>query len=105
MILNNLIGNSIRYLQKISDSEKLIQIKAIKKENRLTIEISDTGPGLNAEIKEYLKKPFNKEIEYPGGGFGIGFSREMANMLGGDLTISGKKPFKTGIYLSLIIGG
>jgi len=104
LILNNLLGNAIRYLQNFKGEEKSIRLKASKK-GRLLIKISDNGPGLPEQVKKYLNQPFKKELPYPGGGFGIGFSREMANMLKGDLYMPEKSFFDTGTTLYLKIGG
>jgi signal transduction histidine kinase len=102
LILNNLIGNAIRYLQRFESNKKIIIVKAVEKDG-LLIEISDNGPGLPRAVISYLNQPFTSEAPYPGGGFGVGFSRAMANMLGGDLALpkTGRFDIGTTLYLNI----
>jgi signal transduction histidine kinase len=104
LILNNLIGNSIRYLQKRDDIlDKKICFALFQQKDGVIIRISDNGPGFPQAVVDYLKNPFSQENPYPGGGLGIGFSRECANLINGDIRLSPKKPFKGGASLEVIL--
>jgi signal transduction histidine kinase len=102
LILNNLIGNSIRYLQKQDNiSDKKICFSLFPQKDGIIIRISDNGPGFPQAVIDYLNQPFSKEKPYPGGGLGIGFSRECASLINGDIRISRKKPYVDGASLEI----
>jgi len=102
LILNNLIGNSIRYLQKQDNiSDKKICFSLLPQKDGIIIRISDNGPGFPQAVIDYLNQPFSKEKPYPGGGLGIGFSRECASLINGDIRISRKKPYVDGASLEI----
>lgn len=88
-ILYNIVGNSIRHLKRIRDPcrEKTLSISTEEKHNKILIEISDNGNGLPDEIKNFFLIPFRPGMSSPTGGLGLGFSREMADMLGGNLKL------------------
>jgi len=90
-ILNNLVGNSIRQLKKIKKSVQpcpKIQIKLNYSDSHLTFEISDNGSGLPKQVKAYFEETiFITKGMVPSGRLGIGFSKEIAEMLGGKLAI------------------
>ncbi|KPA14700.1 protein containing PAS fold-4 [Candidatus Magnetomorum sp. HK-1] len=89
LVLNNLIGNAIRYLQKNEDIvDKKICFELDSQKDGILIRISDNGPGFPNSVAYYLKAPFDKETPYPGGGLGIGFSRECASLVKGDIRLS-----------------
>ena len=91
-IFNNLVGNSIRQLNKLNKKLKIkhkILIKLKKDGKHITFEISDNGPGLSEEVKDYFfEKTFITKGMVPTGRLGIGFSKEIAEMLGGKLHLS-----------------
>jgi signal transduction histidine kinase len=102
LVLNNLIGNAIRYLQKNDDiMDKKICFELDSHHNGLLIRISDNGPGFPVSVANYLKQAFNKEIPYPGGGLGIGFSRECASLVKGDIRLSEKNYYGQGASLEV----
>jgi signal transduction histidine kinase len=88
-ILNNLAGNTVRHLARLNrkNPQKKIRIKASVKQNKLIIEVSDNGEGLPPNVREYFKRPYKQGIPFPSGGIGLGFSREMADLLGGSLEL------------------
>lgn len=92
-ILNNLVGNSIKHFRKTQiEGEKKIIIELVYSGQHIFITLKDSGLGLPNEIKQYFDAPFEYGMRYPLGGLGLGFSREMADMLGGKLeNISTKK--------------
>jgi len=87
-ILNNLVGNSLRHLQKeLEMSEKKIYIKMNLKNQLIVIHISDNGKGLPKQIYDYFKLNFQQGMKTPTSGLGLAYSREMADMLGGTLKL------------------
>lgn len=88
-ILNNLTGNTVRHLDRLDrkNPQKSIRIKASVNHKKLIIEVSDNGEGLPPNVREYFKRPYKQGIPFPSGGIGLGFSREMAHLLGGSLEL------------------
>jgi len=90
-IFNNLVGNSIRQLKKTKRQdpiERIISIQVKKCEHYLAFNISDNGPGLSEEVKNYFyEKTFITKGMVPTGRLGIGFSKEISEMLGGKLEL------------------
>jgi len=86
-ILNNIIGNSLRHLLRLDQEDKRIIIEVINYDFYLDIIISDNGQGLPVSLISFFKRHFRPGGIFPTGGLGIGFSREMAYMLGGCLEL------------------
>jgi signal transduction histidine kinase/PAS domain-containing protein len=106
-ILYNIIANSIKHLKEIKKSDKCIKIIVAKSSNN-NIEwlIADSGEGLPPEVFSFFKQEFNQGMTYPLKRLGLGFSREMADMLGGRLELELDKPlFNNGTTFKLIIKG
>ena len=93
-ILYNIVGNSIRHLWKIKDqTEKKILINSRKENKTVTVDIADNGKGLPPEVREFFQEPFSTNMVFPTGGLGLGFSRELADMLGGELRLLSSSPY------------
>lgn len=91
-ILENIIGNALKYTEKGSVSITL------KKENNFAyIFIKDTGIGITPEDKENLFNKFQQTTtkeKRKGTGLGLFLSREMARKLNGDLKLVESNPGK-----------
>jgi len=88
LILNNIVGNAISYLQKLyKQPNKNITVSCEESSQNIIINIADNGPGLPEKVVEYFKNPFSPHEPYPTTGFGIGFSRHMTTWLDGELKI------------------
>ena len=86
-ILNNLIGNSIKFTDK-----GYIKVTYESKNNFLNFEIEDSGIGISEEQLEKLFIPFSQgnhsiHKKYGGTGLGLVISKKLANLLGGDIVI------------------
>lgn len=81
-ILLNLVDNACKY----GKTPLVLAIEA--EESRIAFAVSDRGPGVAAERRGQLFKPFNKmpTDTVPGIGLGLYLSRRLARDLGGDLT-------------------
>jgi len=104
-ILYNIVGNSIRHLRRLKriDIKNTIAIKVEKHPDHVNIEISDNGLGLPDIVKHFFRKPFHPGMDYPSGGLGLGFSREMAYMLRGELLLIEKDSHNFGTVLRLVL--
>ena len=93
-ILLNLISNATKFTEKGK-----ISLRISKEERNATemvsVEVSDTGIGMT---EEQLSKLFTAFVQadssttrkYGGTGLGLSISKQLANMLGGDLTVESK---------------
>ena len=88
-IIVNLVGNSMKFTQQ----GKVELNAAFRKENAetgtLTVKVKDTGIGISPEFLKDLFKPFNQEgrSNAVGTGLGLSISRQLAQAMGGDLTV------------------
>ncbi len=91
-ILINLLGNAIKFTE--TGSVKLIvRPDPDGPPSRLRFEISDTGVGIPAERLAQLFRPFSQadstmSRRYGGSGLGLAISAELANCLGGTISVN-----------------
>jgi signal transduction histidine kinase/ActR/RegA family two-component response regulator len=85
-ILANLIGNAVKFTVRGRVEARIEQTLS----GRIAIEIADTGPGLAAEEMERAFEPFLRvertSAGTSGAGLGLSLSRQLARLMGGDLT-------------------
>jgi len=91
-IFVNLIGNALKFTEEggIAVRSKAEQID--EESYLLTVEVQDTGPGIPADEIEKLFRHFEQTSsginKGSGTGLGLALSRELAILLGGDITVS-----------------
>jgi two-component system osmolarity sensor histidine kinase EnvZ len=85
--LTNLVSNAARYAKRI-------EIDALHDANMLTITVDDDGPGIPADRREDVFKPFlrldaARNLDTSGGtGLGLTIARDIARAHGGDITLA-----------------
>jgi two-component system, OmpR family, osmolarity sensor histidine kinase EnvZ len=84
-LLGNLVANAARYGDRI-------EISAVHDERYLTLTIDDDGPGIPAEMREEVFKPFlrldpSRNQDHAGTGLGLAIARDIARSHGGDVTL------------------
>lgn len=91
-ILNNLVSNAVKFTAR---GTVQIGLSAITDNSRhfLKFTVTDSGIGLSPEELQRLFRPFaqantSTARRYGGTGLGLVISRELARLLGGDLTLS-----------------
>ena len=84
-VLTNLMRNAMEAMKDSAVRE--LRVRTFRELNhRLTVEVSDTGPGISEEIAAQLFQPF--VTTKPGGmGIGLSISRRIIQSHGGDLTV------------------
>ncbi|MDB5431624.1 MAG: hybrid sensor histidine kinase/response regulator [Caulobacter sp.] len=84
-VLANLIGNAVKYTVR-----GRIEARIERRGDRLAVEIADTGPGLTPEEMGQAFEAFRRVERtgagVPGAGLGLSLSRQLATLMGGELT-------------------
>jgi len=95
-VLFNLIGNAIKFTES---GQVLFRVNAtvregVNHERRATLqfEVTDTGIGISKEQIPMIFKPFEQAgaegLKNYGTGLGLTISRQLVNMMGGDISVS-----------------
>jgi two-component system osmolarity sensor histidine kinase EnvZ len=84
-LLANVIGNALRYAENI-------RVEAIHTKGSLTVLLDDDGPGIPAERRDDVFKPFvrldeARNLDSSGTGLGLSIARDIARSHGGDITL------------------
>jgi PAS domain S-box-containing protein len=93
-ILINLIGNAIKFTEQ---GEVRVRVSCMPQEEpdraRLRFDVIDTGIGIPPELMARLFQPFTQgdsstSRKYGGTGLGLSISKRLAEMLGGEITVT-----------------
>ena len=95
-VLMNMLGNAVKFTQKGGIAVRMMSGQVPAEEEGaqvlVTIEVTDTGPGIAPEEISSVFEPFEQTLSgrYEGRGTGLGMaiSRRFARMMGGDLTVT-----------------
>ena len=91
-VIINIINNAIDELNKRSDDERKISITLGHHSDHLVLNISDSGEGIPANVREKLFQPFFTTTDVgQGTGLGLSISRSLMQDLGGSLTLAETK--------------
>lgn len=84
-IIINLLNNALKY----SEFEAKIELRLYKKNSQLTIEVSDSGIGIDPEKIEHIFDPFTqlgKSTQYSSGmGIGLFLTKQLTELHGGKI--------------------
>jgi PAS domain S-box-containing protein len=85
-ILSNYLTNALKFTESGSVA---VQVRRLDEEH-IRIEVSDTGPGISAEMQARLFQPFTQADEsttrrFGGTGLGLSICRELAALMGGQV--------------------
>jgi signal transduction histidine kinase len=89
-ILLNLLSNAAKFTQK---GEIVVAASKPRSDSALLVAVSDTGIGMTAEqlgriFEEFQQADASTTRQYGGTGLGLAISRQLAQLLGGELTVS-----------------
>jgi C4-dicarboxylate-specific signal transduction histidine kinase len=86
-VLLNIIGNAIDVLLDNSDDNRELSIKAGERNDEITIDIVDNGPGLAVQAPEVVFDPFYTTKEVGQGlGLGLSISYNLVKSFGGTIS-------------------
>lgn len=108
-VLNNLLSNAIKFT---AAGEVVVQVSggpAAKGGYRLQVQVSDSGPGFDAALIAALFEPFRQASAatariHGGTGLGLAISRELARLMGGDLTAANRPGGGAVMRLEVLLG-
>lgn len=87
-ILANLVGNAVKFTQA-----GRITVRLERRFEGLVVQVSDTGIGIPATALAHLFEPFHQVDQtftrrFGGSGLGLAISRNLADLMGGQLTVT-----------------
>ncbi|WP_124448876.1 PAS domain S-box protein [Paucibacter sp. KBW04] len=90
-ILSNYLGNALKFT---ASGSVLVRVLA-RPDERVRIEVTDTGPGIDESLFERLFQPFTQADEsttrrYGGTGLGLSICRELAALMGGEVGVQSR---------------
>ncbi|MFY8151973.1 MAG: ATP-binding protein [Hyphomicrobiales bacterium] len=91
-ILLNLVGNAVKFTETGSVSITAAIHPVAEQEVRLVLSVADTGIGMSEETLTRLFRPFTQADasttrRFGGTGLGLSISRQLARLMGGDITV------------------
>ena len=95
MVLNNLIGNAIKFTKKGGVTVKVENVKC-KKRDFIQIDVVDTGVGISEDFLPKIFSPFLQESEgfsreYGGTGLGLSIVKRYIELFGGSIKVESEK--------------
>jgi two-component system, OmpR family, heavy metal sensor histidine kinase CusS len=92
-VLHNLVSNAIKYNQDNGD----VTIMALRFEDRIVVEVSNTGPGIPADQRDRIFKRFYRvddarSRQKDGFGLGLNIAIELTSVNGGELRLLEDSP-------------
>ncbi len=104
MAVHNVVGNAVKY----TPSGGSVEISVEEQQERLVIEVRDTGLGISDSDKPHVFEKFyraqdDRLVGIPGTGLGLPLAREVVRLHGGDITVDSQVGQGSTFILSLPI--
>ncbi|TDQ15136.1 PAS domain S-box-containing protein [Algoriphagus boseongensis] len=101
IILNNLLGNAIKY----TESGEIL-FKTSYRSNSLVLDVTDTGIGMTKEFQDKMFDPFEQESTgnerlFDGSGLGLNITKNLVQLLGGKIQIWSQKNLGTRVEVEI----
>jgi PAS domain S-box-containing protein len=102
-ILINLLGNAVKFTEK---GTILLRVSAIKKYNKLRIEVIDTGIGISKEQQKNIFSAFEQADvsttrKFGGSGLGLTISNKLLKMMGSKLKLKSEPKQGSNFYFDI----
>jgi two-component system sensor histidine kinase TctE len=85
-LCRNLLHNAI----KNSDAGGALAVRIVTDDHDLALTVSDSGPGISAELATRLFQPFSAGNVRHGSGLGLAICREITAALGGSISLDNR---------------
>jgi signal transduction histidine kinase/ActR/RegA family two-component response regulator len=101
----NLISNGIKYNQP--KGSVTLSYQSLEENNKLRVQITDTGFGIPEKIKEIIFEPFSRfdaeRTGIEGAGIGLTITKRLTEMMGGELNFDSQEGIGTSFYVDFPI--
>ncbi len=91
-VLTNLVLNARNALGQVPEDRRQLKVATRLEQERLLVQVSDTGPGIEPALQEKIFQPFFT-TRPDGTGLGLSTSREIARSQGGELRLEPPSTF------------
>lgn len=107
-ILNNLMSNAMKFTDAGAITLRVAAWTEDSGDHALTFEVADTGPGMSRDQLDRLFTAFDQTADgvgarFGGSGLGLAISRELAQLMGGRLTVRSQTGHGSRFTLSLTL--
>lgn len=90
-VILNLLSNALKY----GPVNSTVELNAYQNQDRILIEVQDSGPGIPAELKERLFTPFDRlgaeNTKIEGTGLGLAVSKQIMLAMNGNINVAKDK--------------
>jgi C4-dicarboxylate-specific signal transduction histidine kinase len=86
-VVLNLLVNAVHAVSNGTPSSQAITVRLKSRDSWVTLEVSDSGPGVNERDRKRIFDPFFTTKADAGTGMGLAISRAIAQELGGTLEV------------------
>lgn len=92
-VLLNFLGNAVKFTDEGSITLRCLCLGKIKDRRTLRFTVSDTGIGMEPELRQKLFRPFTQADasitrRYGGTGLGLAISRGLVSLMGGEIEVT-----------------
>lgn len=107
-IINNLISNAVKFTEHGHVFFKVKQISKTMDETKLQFIVEDTGKGIKEDFKNDIFKKFTQEESnytksYSGSGLGLAISKELAMLMGGNISFESEVDKGSKFYFTVTL--
>ncbi len=86
-VLSNLTRNALQAIEQQDNMGGHIRVVALRDGKRVTIEVSDNGPGVPEKARTHLFQAFQGSARKGGTGLGLAVAQELVNAHGGTIRL------------------
>jgi len=86
-VLSNLTRNALQAIEQLEPAKGHIRVSARRNGMRVTIQVSDDGPGVPEKARTHLFQPFQGSARKGGTGLGLAVAQELVTAHGGTIRL------------------